>query len=109
MADESRDVSGHEQLSIVVRSISDKVVPSRNHDRSHKYPTIFNEYFISLVKLDQFDAQTLTDEIVQCLTSSKIDLNKCVSICFDGYAETISIVKDLASKPTLGCVSLLPF
>ncbi|CAF4162399.1 unnamed protein product [Rotaria magnacalcarata] len=58
MADESRDVSGCEQL----------------------------KYFLGFIKLDQFDAETLTKEIAQLLSSLNIDLQNCIAVCFDGAA-----------------------
>ena len=63
---------------------SDQDISSKNTDHHQRCSTIFNEHFIGLVKLDEFDAQTLTDEIVQCLTLLKIEMNRCVSLCFDG-------------------------
>ena len=84
MADEARDASGHEQLSIVLRCISGEDISNQNQGISEKHSTLFDEHFIGLVKLDEFDAQTLTDEIVRCLTLLKIEPNKCVSLCFDG-------------------------
>ncbi|CAF1325117.1 unnamed protein product [Rotaria magnacalcarata] len=59
MADESRDVSGCEQL----------------------------KYFLGFIKLDQFDAETLTKEIAQLLSSLNIDLQNCIAVCFDGLEE----------------------
>lgn len=85
MADETRDITGHEQLSIVVRVVSDEKASNNNNTDFHlKHSVVFNEYFIGLVKLDEFDAQTLADEIVQYLSSLNIPLNKCVAMCFDG-------------------------
>jgi hypothetical protein len=84
MADETRDISGHEQLSVVVRVVSDEMMPNNGADFSVKHSIVFNEFFIGLIKLDQFDAQTLADEIVQYLSSLNIPLNKCVAMCFDG-------------------------
>ena len=84
MADETRDISGHEQLSIVVRVISDKLVPSSGADHASRHVIDFGEHCIGLVKLDEFDAHTLADEIVQYLSSCNIPLNKCVAMCFDG-------------------------
>ncbi|CAF2139208.1 unnamed protein product [Rotaria magnacalcarata] len=54
MADESRDVSGCEQLSVVIRIIDRKV--ETNNDRN-QYSSLFKEYFLGFVKLDQFDAE----------------------------------------------------
>ncbi|CAF1300488.1 unnamed protein product [Rotaria magnacalcarata] len=83
MADESRDVSGCEQLSVVIRVIDRKV--ETNNDRN-QYSSLFKEYFLGFVKLDQFDAETLTKEIAQLLSSLNIDLQNCIAVCFDGAA-----------------------
>jgi hypothetical protein len=81
MADETRDVSGHEQLSVVVRVIDREV--QTNND-SNQQSSLFKEYFLGFIKLDQFDAETLTNEIVKFLSSLNINLNDCVALCFDG-------------------------
>jgi hypothetical protein len=81
MADESRDISGCEQLSVVVRIIDREV--ETNNDQNQK-SSLFKEYFLGFIKLDQFDAETLTNEIVQFLSSLNIDLKNCIAVCFDG-------------------------
>ncbi|CAF3784283.1 unnamed protein product [Rotaria socialis] len=75
MADESRDNGGHEQLSIVIRI----VVNANNHKH------IIQEYFISLIRLHEFDAQTLSNEIVNYLTNYGVKLDSCIAQCYDGY------------------------
>ncbi|CAF1489142.1 unnamed protein product [Adineta ricciae] len=75
MADETRDISGHEQLSIVVWVVSSERVPGGT-GFSSKHTITFNEYLVGLVKLDAFHAQTLADEIVQYFSSLNISLNK---------------------------------
>ncbi|CAF4122768.1 unnamed protein product, partial [Rotaria magnacalcarata] len=80
MVDESRDVSGHEQLSVVLRLVDIEIKTS---DENHP-PSLFKEYFLGFIKLNEFDAQTLTDEIVKFLSSLNIDLNYCIAMCFDG-------------------------
>lgn len=81
MADETRDVSGNEQLSIVVRVLDREV--KANIDLNQRL-SLFKEYFLGFVKLDQFDAETLTNEIVQFLSSLNINLKHCIALCFDG-------------------------
>ncbi|CAF3612443.1 unnamed protein product [Rotaria socialis] len=81
MADESRDISGNEQLSIVIRVVDPDV--KMHIDKSEK-SCPFNEYFLGFIKLNEFDAETLTSEIVRFLSCLKIDLNKCIAMCFDG-------------------------
>jgi hypothetical protein len=81
MADETRDVSGHEQLSVVIRVIDHEV--KINNDPNPQ-SSLFKEYFLGFIKLDQFDAQTLTNEIVKFLSSLNINLKDCIALCFDG-------------------------
>ena len=81
MADESRDVSGHEQLSVVIRVIDREV--DINND-SIQQSSLFKEYFLGFIKLDRFDAHTLTDKIVNFLSSLNINLKDCIAFCFDG-------------------------
>ncbi|CAF3185474.1 unnamed protein product, partial [Rotaria sp. Silwood2] len=81
MADETHDVSGHEQLSIVVRVIDHEVKISNDLNQQS---SLFKEYFLGFIKLDKFDAQTLTNEIVKFLSSLNINLKDCIALCFDG-------------------------
>lgn len=81
MADETRDVSGREQLSIVVRVIDREA--ETNNDRN-QHSSLFKEYFLGFIKLDRFDAETLTKEILRFLSSLNIDLKNCIAVCFDG-------------------------
>ncbi|CAF2165695.1 unnamed protein product [Rotaria magnacalcarata] len=74
MADENRDNGGHEQLSIVIR----RVVNADNH----KY--IIQKYFIGLIRLHEFDAQTLSNEIVNYLTNYGAKLDSYIAQCYDG-------------------------
>jgi hypothetical protein len=57
MADESRDISGREQLSVVVRIIDREV--ETNNDQNQQ-SSLFKEYFLGFIKHAQFDAETLT-------------------------------------------------
>lgn len=81
MVDESRDISGNEQLSVVVRVIDLEVTASKDHSYRS---SLFKEYFLGFIKLVEFDAQSLTDEIVKFLSSLNIDLKHCIAMCFDG-------------------------
>jgi len=81
MVDESRDVSGHEQLSVVIRVIDLQIKTS---DNTNQRLSLFKEFFLGFIKLNEFDAQTLTDEIAKFLLSLDIDLKYCVAMCFDG-------------------------
>ena len=61
MGDEARDVSGCEQLSVVL-SIIDREVQVISCSKNQL--SLFKEYFLGFIKLDQFDAEALTNEIV---------------------------------------------
>jgi hypothetical protein len=74
MADESRDSSGHEQLSIVLRV----VVPTDDNKN------IIQEYFLGLIRLHEFDAPALSNTIADFLINYGIDLQSCISQCYDG-------------------------
>ena len=75
MADESRDVSGHGQLSIVIRVVIDS--PDTKAD-------LVKEYFMGLVCLHEFDAKSLSLKIVEFLESYNIKLDSCIAQCYDG-------------------------
>jgi hypothetical protein len=81
MADEAKDCSRNEELSIVFKCISDE--PVKKNDKVD-YNSIFKEYFLGLVKLSEFNAQTLSNEIIQYLSYFEIDINSCIAMCFDG-------------------------
>ncbi|CAF1470107.1 unnamed protein product [Adineta steineri] len=76
LADESRDIAGHQQMSIVLRVIdNDKI-------KSKKY--FIQEYLLGLITLHSFDAMSLTNAIIDTLKKYNIDLNLCLALCFDG-------------------------
>ena len=81
MADETRDVSGCEQLSVVIRVVDLDVKINNDLDQQS---SLFKECFLGFIKLDRFDAQTLTNEIVKFLSSLNINLKDCIALCFDG-------------------------
>ncbi|CAF1398486.1 unnamed protein product [Rotaria sordida] len=73
LADESRDSGGNEQLSIVIRV----VVPTNDSK------DIIQEYFIELIRLHEFDAQTLSKMIADYLIKYGIELQSCIAQCYD--------------------------
>lgn len=81
MVDETRDIAGHEQLSVVIRVIDLQI---KIVDNTNQRSSLFKEYFLGFIKLNEFDAQTLTYEIVKFLSSLDIELKQCVALCFDG-------------------------
>ena len=78
MADECRDISGTQQLSIVIR-----FVPNSNNCTIDKNYVV-KEYFLGFIPLAKFDAATLADKIVEFLNYWKISLESCICLCFDG-------------------------
>uniref|UniRef100_A0A8C5MVP0 Zinc finger MYM-type protein 1 n=1 Tax=Leptobrachium leishanense TaxID=445787 RepID=A0A8C5MVP0_9ANUR len=71
LADETKDRSKAEQLSVVVRYFYDQAV----HER-----------FLKFYKADSLDAASLTDYIFDVLSSLGIDKNECVGQAYDGAA-----------------------
>ncbi|CAF4096061.1 unnamed protein product, partial [Rotaria magnacalcarata] len=78
MADECRDISGTQQLSIVIR-----FVPNSNNSTTDKKHVV-KEYFLGFIPLEKFDATTLANNIVEFLNHWKIPLESCICLCFDG-------------------------
>jgi hypothetical protein len=78
MADECRDISGTQQLSIVVRFFFDQDDPIVDA------ATVVKERFLGFVPLEAFDASTLTRKIIELLISLNIPLKACICLCFDG-------------------------
>ena len=78
MADECRDISGQQQLSVVIRFV-------RNLDnRTAKCPDVIKEVFLGFIPLEAFDAATLAREIIELLNQLNIPLQACICLCFDG-------------------------
>ena len=71
MADESRDISGKEQMSVVLRYVDDE--------------NEIHEHFMGFIKLDQFDAKTLSEKLFDYLNEQKIPVQNCIAQCYDGY------------------------
>jgi len=78
MADECRDISGHQQLSIVIRFICD------DHIHAADCSDVLKEYFLGFIPLEKFDAETLSIKIVEFLNKLNIPLKSCICLCFDG-------------------------
>lgn len=78
MADECRDISGTQQLSIVIRFVHNPYKSTIDE------AVVVKEYFLGFVPLQQFDAQTLANKIVEFLNYWKIPLKSCICLCFDG-------------------------
>ena len=75
MADDARDVSGKEQMSIVLR-----YVDSENE---------IQEHFMGFIKLDEFDAKSLAEKLFEFLNKWNIPADNCVAQCYDGYISFI--------------------
>ena len=63
MADESKDISGKEQLSVVVRYL---------------YNNCIHEEFLDSIQLHKLDATSLKEKLAEVLKSCAIDPNNCV-------------------------------
>ena len=53
-----------------------------NEDQSEQ--SLIKEFLLGFIKLDDFDAGSLTHEIVCFLLSVNIGIQNCIAICFDG-------------------------
>lgn len=69
IADETKDISKKEQLSIVLRYVHDGVV----HER-----------FIEYVHATELNAASLTDNILRIISQVQLSIDRCVSQCYDG-------------------------
>ncbi|CAF1649611.1 unnamed protein product [Adineta ricciae] len=72
MADECRDISDRQQLSIVIRFVRGV------NDRKIDALSVVKECFLGSVALDEFDAETLANKIVDFLKSLNISLDSCI-------------------------------
>ncbi|CAF1442011.1 unnamed protein product [Rotaria magnacalcarata] len=70
MADESKDISSKEQLSVVLR-----YVDAENQ---------IHEHFMGFTKLDQFDAKALYEKLYELLMKHDISIQDCIGQCYDG-------------------------
>lgn len=78
MADECRDISGTQQLSIVIRFVPK--LSGGTFDARY----VVKEYFLGFIPLEKFDAATLANKIIEFLNYWKIPLENCICLCFDG-------------------------
>ena len=69
MADECRDVSRIEQLSVCIRYVNNGVVTER---------------FLGFSDMHELDASAITDEIVSVLGKQGINVKQCIAQCYDG-------------------------
>ena len=75
MTDESRDISGHEQLSIVIRVVIDSPDIKAG---------LVKEYFMGLIRLHELDAKSLSLKVVEFLEQCNMKLDSCIAQCYDG-------------------------
>ena len=69
IADETKDISKSEQLSVVLRYIHD----CKTYER-----------FLSYTKCEELNAEALFSYIMSTLKELDVDINNCVSQCYDG-------------------------
>lgn len=70
-----------EQLSIVIRVVDLEIQPNEGHCQ---HSSLLKEYFLGFIKLDHFDTESLTNEIMKFLSDLNIDIKHCIALCFDG-------------------------
>ncbi|CAF4778005.1 unnamed protein product, partial [Rotaria socialis] len=70
MADESKDITGKEQMSVVLR-----YVDAENE---------IHEHFMGFIKLDQLDAKSLSEKLFEFLQKYEIPIENCIAQCYDG-------------------------
>lgn len=96
MADETRDISGNEQMSIVIRFASRLTSStSSSHDLLH-------DRFLGFVRLHQFDAESLAGELIQFLRQYHVEPTNCICQCYDWY-----VVKKLICRGSFVSESVL--
>jgi hypothetical protein len=78
MADETRDVSGSEQMSVVVRYVMDDMVGVN----------VVHERFLGFIRLEEFDAKSLAEKLANFLKSLGVNLSDCIAQCYDGLVRT---------------------
>ncbi|CAM4951311.1 unnamed protein product [Rotaria socialis] len=79
MADESKDITGKEQMSVVLR-----YVDAENE---------IHEHFMGFIKLDQLDAKSLSEKLFEFLQKYEIPIENCIAQCYDG-ASVMSDFRD---------------
>ena len=75
MADESKDITGKEQMSVVLR-----YVDAENE---------IHEHFMGFIKLDQLDAKSLSEKLFEFLQKYEIPIENCIAQCYDGYVHVV--------------------
>ena len=69
MADECRDVSRIEQLSVCIRYVNNGVI---------------TKHFLGFSDMHELDASAITDKIVSLPDKQGIDVKQCIAQCYDG-------------------------
>jgi len=80
MADETKDISGNDQMSVVIRFASRLTTAT-----SSSIDDLLYERFLGFVRLHQFDADSLARELIQFLRQYQIEPDQCICQCYDGY------------------------
>ena len=69
IADEAKDISKHEQLSICLRYV---------------YKGIIHERFFGFVRAEEINASALAEYILKVLSELNLSISDCISECYDG-------------------------
>ena len=84
MADETADASNREQIVIVIRHVSDELVP--------------HEEFTGLAKVPSIDANTVKETTEDSLLRMNLSLKNCRGQCYDGASNMTGVKKGVASQ-----------
>lgn len=82
-ADESKDISKSEQISVVLRYV---------------HNTTVMDSFLGFAKATGLDAQSLSDTISRMLKTNQIDIENCVAQCYDGASVMSGCVAGVQAK-----------
>lgn len=84
IADESRDISGHEQFSISLRHVSEEFE--------------INEDFIGFIDVPETSSASLLAAIKDALTRCNLDINNCRGQAYDGAANMSGHLSGVAKR-----------
>ena len=85
MADETRDISKKEQLSVLVRYVHNGLI----HER-----------FIGYIHATELDASALTEYILWVISELHLGMESCVSQCYDGASVTSGACSGVSARIT---------
>lgn len=90
IADEARDISCTQQMSVCVRFVNEGVV---------------NERFLQFVDVHELNALSLSTVLADALENLGLDLSRCVSQCYDGASVMSGVSNGVQSRFRERCKS----